>query len=111
LENGNNKNIDWKGEIWAGFIRSKNWSSRLEASREKIYLTGPMNMRYSLKSSQVNEIIPAIGKFLFWSWQIRGAIRIIHNHKKIPSKFVFQAKGIQTAEMLSKLENLGYKLG
>ena len=34
----NKKNVSWGGEIWAGFIRTKNWSSKLNVSRENLTL-------------------------------------------------------------------------
>ena len=35
----NETSVNWRGEIWAGFIRTKNWSSELDASRERLLLT------------------------------------------------------------------------
>ncbi len=106
----NEESVTWCGDIWAGFIRSENWSSQLDASRERILLSGPRNMRYVLLPSQVQEIGPAIGKMLFYTWQVRRAIRIVHSHKDIPEKLVFQARKIQTAVMIEKLRALGYNV-
>ncbi len=106
----NEINISWRGEIWAGFIRTKNWSSKLDASPERLLLRGPRNMQYVLLPSHVQEVGPAIGKFLFWSWQIRRAIRIVHNRSDIHEKLVFQAKKTQTIVMLEQLRTLGYNV-
>ena len=106
----NETSINWRGEIWAGFIRTKNWSSKLDASRERLLLSGLGKMRYVLLASQVQEVGPAIGKFLFWTWQIRRAIRIVHSHSDIPEKLVFQARKTEAAVMLEQLRSLGYKM-
>ena len=106
----NETNVGWRGEIWAGCIRTKNWSSRLDASRERLLLSGPRDMRYVLLSSQVHEVGPAIGKFLFWTWEVRRAIRIVHSHSYIPEKLVFQARKTQATVMLMQLRNLGYNV-
>ena len=106
----NEKSVSWRGEIWAGFSRTKNWSSKLDASRERLLLSGPQNMRYVLLSSQVQEVGPAIGKFLIWTWQVRRAIRIVHSHNDIPEKLVFQARKMQTAVMLEQLRTFGYSV-
>ncbi len=104
----NEESVTWRGDVWAGFIRSKNWSSQLDASRERLLLSGPRNMGYVLAPSQVREIGPAIGKLLFYKWQIRRAIRIVHCHKDIPEKLVFQARKTRTSVMLKELGALGY---
>jgi len=106
----NQTSVNWRGEIWAGFIRTKNWSSELDASRERLLLSGPRNLRYILVSSQVQEVGPAIGKFLFWTWQVRRAIRIVHSHNDIPEKLVFQARKTQATVMLEQLRILGYNV-
>ncbi len=102
--------IRWRGEIWAGFIRTKNWSSTLDASPERLLLSGPRDIRYVLLSSQVQEVGPAIGSFLSWTWQIRRAIRIVHCHKDTPEKLVFQAKKTHAAVLLDQLRALGYNV-
>ena len=89
----NETSVSWRGEIWAGFIRTKNWSSELDASRERLLLSGPRNMRYVLLSSQV-----------------RRAIRIVHSHNDIPEKLVFQARKTQAAVLLEQLRTLGYNV-
>ena len=106
----NEKSVSWRGEVWAGFVRTKNWSSNLDASRERLLLSGPQNMRYVLLSSQVQEVGPAIGKFLIWTWQVRRAIRIVHSHNDIAEKLVFQARKMQTAVMLEQFRTLGYNV-
>jgi len=106
----NETSVSWRGEIWAGIIRTKNWSSELEVSHERLLLSGPRNIRYILQSSQVHEIAPAIGKFLFWTWQVRRAIRIVHSHNDIPEKLVFQARRTAAAVMLEQLRALGYNV-
>ncbi len=108
LNENSETGVRWRGDIWAGFIRTKNGSSELDASRERLLLSGPRNIRYILALSQVREVGPAIGKFLFWTWQIRRAIRIVHRHDDIPAKLVFQARKTQTATMLEELRSLGY---
>ncbi len=106
----NETNVSWRGEIWAGFIRTKNWSSELDASRERLLLRGPRNIRYDLLSSHVQKVGPTIGKFLFWTWQVRRAIRIVHSRNDIPEKLVFQARETPAVVMLEQLRALGYNV-
>jgi hypothetical protein len=100
--------VSWRGDIWAGVLRSKCWTSRLEASREGITLSGPFGMGYELASSDVRRMEPAIGQFFSWTWEIRRAIRIVHSRNDIPQKLIFRARKTPTTEMLTSLGILGY---
>ncbi len=106
--NSGTSTTSWKGDIFAGGLRTRNWTAELAVSREELVLTGPMGMRYVLYSSQVEEVRAAIARFLFWSWNFKNAISISHNNDQVPSKLVFRSRSTPAPAMLDRLRALGY---
>ena len=68
----------WEGELFAGVLRTRNFSARLTATEDELVLTGPMNLRYVLSPRQVEEARVAVAKFLWWSWDLKDTIAIVH---------------------------------
>ena len=102
--------ISWKGEIFAGVIRTRNWTAELTVSQEEFVLTGPMGVRYVLSASQVEEVRVGVGRFLFWSWELKNTISISHNNDHVPSKLAFRSRSTPAPAMLNRLRALGYKV-
>ena len=100
----------WKGEVFAGIIRTKNWTGELTVSDREMVVTGPMGMRHVLTVSQVGEVRVAVGRFLFWSWRLKNTISISHNNDQVPSKMAFRSWSTPAPEMLDRLQALGYQV-
>ncbi len=100
----------WEGEIFAGVLRTKNWTAKLTVSPEELVLAGPMGMRHLLYASQVEEVRVAVGRFLFWSWRLKNTISISHNNDQVPSKLAFRSRSTPAPEMLNRLRSLGYNV-
>ncbi len=99
----------WKGDIFAGVLRTRNWTAELAVSQEVLVLAGPMGMRYVLYASQVEEVRAAIARFLFWSWHFKNTISISHSNDQVPSKPVFRSRSTPAPVMLGRLRALGYQ--
>ena len=69
-----------------------------------------MGMRYVVPVSQVEEVGVAVGRFLFWSWELQNAISIRHNSEDVPSKLAFRSKSTAAPVMLNRLRALGYNV-
>ena len=100
----------WAGEIFAGVVRTRNWTAELTVSQEELVLAGPMGMRYVLSASQIEEARVAVGRFLFWSWELKNAISISHNNDHVPSKLAFRSRSTPAPVMLNRLRALGYNV-
>ena len=98
----------WKGEVFAGIIRTKNWTGELTVSDQELVVTGPMGMRHAIHASQVEEVRVAVGRFLFWSWRLKNTISISHNNHQVPSKLAFRSRSTPAPVMLDRLKTLGY---
>jgi len=100
----------WQGDIIAGKIQSFNWSAELQVTKEKLILTGPVNMHYQLSAENVNEVKIAIGKFLSFSWRMKKTIRIVHSEPGITPVLAFRSRRAKATEIVSKLRDLGYNV-
>ena len=100
----------WEGDVFAGAVRTNNWTAELTVSQEELVLAGPMGMRHVLHASQVEEVRVAVGRFLFWSWHLKNAISISHNNDQVPSKLAFRSRSTPAPEMLNRLRALGYNV-
>lgn len=98
----------WEGDIFAGVIRTKNWTAELTVSQEELVLAGPLGMRHALSASQVGKVRVAVGRFLFWSWHLKNTISISHNNAQVRSKLAFRSPRTLALVMLNRLRALGY---
>ena len=100
----------WKGELFAGVVRTKNWTAELTVSEEEFVLTGPMGIRHVLDASEVEEVRVAVGRFLSWSWHLKNTISISHHNDRVPSKLAFRSRSTPAPTMLDRLRALGYNV-
>ena len=102
--------VTWPGDIIAGRIQTENWSAELQASRERLVLTGPRGIRYELPAKSVKEIRIGVGRFLFFSWLMKKTIRIMHSEPGIATVLAFRARKAKASEIVSELQTLGFNV-
>ena len=100
--------ISWDGEIFAGIVRTRNWSAHLLATSEELVLTGPMSLRYALPLDEIEEIRCARGKLWVWSWQLANTVSIVHRADSVPARLAFRTRNVPGTTMVERLATLGY---
>ena len=100
--------LSWKGDLFAGFVRTNNRTAKLTATADRLSLTGPLGLEYVVEAHRVDELRVARGKFLFWSWDMKNTVAIVHRDDRVSSRLAFRSKNTPVSVMLEGLASLGY---